>query len=297
MRKRVLPGFCLLLVLPLLRAANVPDIKSTVYQQDYAKWRKDLGASRRKNWLTLVGLFWLREGENRVGGDQRDEVPLPADKVPSQVGVIEFKSGKALFKSRPGVHVLHDGKPVQSIELQPDVTDNPTVLEIGDIRMLLIQREKKFGMRIRDIHSKTLAEFKGTEFFPVQGSYLVDARFVPFDKPKPVPIATVIGQDAQMDSPGYVEFTLHGQKIQLQAVTEGTPELMLIIKDKTSGKSTYPAGRFIDTDPPKDGHVVIDFNRAYNPPCAFTAYATCPLPPKGNWMPIAVEAGEKFSGH
>jgi uncharacterized protein len=297
MRKALTIVLACIMASAFVSAANVPDVQSSAYQQDYTKWRKALDDSRHKNWLTLVGLFWLREGENRVGGDQKDEVPLPADKVPEQVGVIEFHAGKALFKAAPGASVTSDAKPVQTIELRPDNTDQPTVLQIGDVRMLLIQRENRFGMRVRDMHSKNLEEFKGTEFFPVQKSYVIDASFVPFDKPKTVPIATVLGQDAHMESPGYVEFTLNGQKIRLQAVTEGTPELMLIIKDKSSGKETYPAGRFIDTDPPKDGHVVIDFNRAYSPPCAFTAYATCPLPPRENWMPVAVEAGEKFAGH
>ena len=273
------------------------NVGSASYRQDYAKWRKALDDSRRKNWLTLVGLFWLREGENRVGGDQKDDVPLPADKVPAQVGTIEFHAGSAKFKALPGVDITNDGKPITTIELQPDTTDKPTVLQIGDIRMHLIKREQKYGMRVKDIHSPNLVEFKGTEFYPVSDSYLVNATFIPYDKPKKVAIPTVLGQNAEMDSPGEVEFTLNGQKIRLQAVTEGTPELMLIVKDKTSGKGTYPAGRFIDTDPPKDGKVVVDFNRAYNPPCAFTAYATCPLPPRENWLPIPIEAGEKYSGH
>jgi uncharacterized protein (DUF1684 family) len=287
----------LLSSLRLAVAATIPDVSSSSYQQDYTKWQKELDDSRRNNWLTLIGLFWLREGENRVGSDQKDEVPLPADKAPVQVGTITFHEGKAQFKTQPGVPVTSDGKPVKTIELQPDTTEKPTVLQLGDIRMHLIQREQRFGMRVKDSHSQNLAEFKGTTFYPLQESYLVEAKFLPYDKPKKVAIPTVLGQNAEMESPGEVEFTLEGQRIRMQAVTEGTPELMLIIKDKTSGKGTYPAGRFLDTDPPKDGKVLIDFNRAYNPPCAFTAYATCPLPPKQNWLPIAVEAGEKYSGH
>jgi len=277
--------------------ATVPEVQSPAYQQDYSKWRKDLDDSRRKNWLTLVGLFWLKDGENRVGGDQKDEVPLPADKAPAQVGVIEFHDGHAVFKGSPSAHVTSDDKQVQTIELQPDTTKKPTVLQLGDLRFHMIQREQKFGIRVKDIHSAGLANFKGTEFYPLHESYVVEATFIPYDKPRKVAIPTVLGQDATMDSPGEVEFTLKGQKIRLQALTEGSPDLTFIIKDQTSGKGTYPAGRFLDTDAPKDGKVLIDFNRAYNPPCAFTAYATCPLPPKQNWLPTAVEAGEKYSGH
>lgn len=295
---RVLAIFlCVVGFVTALFASTGSEVRSPAYQQDYAKWRKELDDSRRKNWLTLVGLFWLHEGENRVGGDAKDDVPLPASKAPAQLGTIEFRNGKAVFKALSSSHVTTNGKPVQSIELQPDNPGKPTVLELGDLRMHLIQREQKFGMRVKDLHSPGLAEFKGTEFFPLNDNYVVKAKFIPYDKPRKVGIPTVLGQDAQMDSPGEVEFTLNGQKIRLQALTEGTPDLTFIIKDKTSGKGTYPAGRFLDADAPKDGEVTIDFNRAYSPPCAFTAYATCPLPPRKNWLPVAVEAGEKYAGH
>jgi uncharacterized protein len=277
--------------------AKTPVVQSFAYRQSYAQWRQELDDSRRQNWLTLVGLFWLRDGDNRVGGDQKDDVPLPSDKAPAQVGTISFHDGKAIFTALPSALVTTGDKQVHTIELKPDSGDHPTVLQIGDLRMLLIQRGNRFGMRVRDPHSSNLTAFKGTEFYPLSDRYLVNATFIPYEKPKQVAIPTVIGTDAAMDSPGELEFMLNGQKIRIQAVTEGTPELMLIIKDKTSGKTTYPAGRFLYTDPPKDGHVVIDFNRAYNPPCAFTSYATCPLPPRENMLPIAVEAGEKYSGH
>jgi len=276
---------------------KTPDVKSSEYRQDYSQWRKELDDSRRQNWLTLVGLFWLHDGENSVGSDQKDDVPLPAEKAPAQVGTIAFHNGKAVFAALPSANVTSGDKRVSTIELQPDTSGKPTVLKLGDLRMHLIQRGNRYGMRVKDTQSLNAREFKGTEFYPLSDGYLVEATFIPYEKPKQVAIPTVIGSNAVMDSPGELEFTLNGQKMRIQAVTEGTPELMLIIKDKTSGRSTYPAGRFIDTEAPKGGHVVIDFNRAYNPPCAFTPYATCPLPPRQNVLPVAVEAGEKYSGH
>jgi uncharacterized protein (DUF1684 family) len=288
---------CYLIFFASVAFAATPKVESPQYRQDYMKWRQAVENSRRHNWLTLVGLFWLHEGENSVGSDMKNDVPLPADKAAPQVGTIAFHDGKATFTALPSAKVTSDGKPVHTIALQPDTTDKPTVLQIGDLRMHMIQRGNRFGMRVKDTNNAAARAFKGTEFYPLSDSYVVDAKFIPYDKPKQVAVPTVIGSDATMDSPGELEFTLNGQKMRIQAYTEGSPELSLIIKDKTSGKATYPAGRFIDTDAPKDGHVVIDFNRAYDPPCAFTAYATCPLPPRQNVLPVAVEAGEKYLGH
>lgn len=288
-------ALALLWLLPMTVSAATPDVHSPAYQSDFAKWHKDLEDNRRQNWVPLVGLFWLREGDNRIGSDQKDDVPLPEGKAPAQVGVISFHAGKAVFASAPNAPVTSGGSPVKQIELQPDTTEKPTVLQVGALRMYMIQREQRFGIRVRD--TSNAGDFHEPEFFPLSSGYLVEAKFVPYAQPKKVAIPTVLGQDATMDSPGEVEFTLNGHTMRLQAVTEGSPELMLIIKDQTSGKTTYPAGLFIDTDAPKNGKVLIDFNRAYSPPCAFTAYATCPMPPRQNWLPTAVEAGEKYSGH
>jgi uncharacterized protein (DUF1684 family) len=267
------------------------------YQQAYKKWQAGRDESLRKNWLTLVGLFWLKDGTNRVGGDHKDEVPLPEGKVAPQIGVVEFHSGKAVFTAASGAKITSDGKPVQTIELRSDVTDKPTILQLGDLKMLLIQRGHKYGIRIRDSNSSGLKEFKGLEYYPLSGDYLVTAKFIPDDKPRKVAIPTVLGEDAEIDSVGYVEFTLNGQKLRLHALSEGDDELFFIIKDQTAGQGTYPAGRFLYSALPKDGKIVLDFNRAENPPCAFTPYATCPLPPKENYMPVKVEAGEKYQGH
>ena len=289
----------IVLVLALIFSGVYADAASldAAYLKDYAKWKSALTENRKQSWLTLVGLFWLQEGMNRVGGDPKVEVPLPMEKVPAQVGTIEFHGARAVFTAASGVKVTSEGKPVSKIELKPDVTEHPTILQIGDIRMLLIQRGQKFGMRIRDAHSKALREFKGLVFYPAEANYIVNARFIPDAKPTKVAVPTVLGQDAEMDSVGYVEFTLNGHKERLHALTEGDGELFFIIKDQTAGKGTYPAGRFLYSAMPKDGKVVLDFNRAHNPPCAWTPYATCPLPPKENYMPVKVEAGEKYQGH
>jgi uncharacterized protein len=283
------------LLLPIAAAAATPDVQASTYQADFAKWRQNLETARREKWIRLVGLFWLRDGDNRVGSDQHDDVPLPEGKAPAQVGIVSFHSGKASFTAAPSVSVTNEGKRVETIELQPDIAGKATVLQIGPLQMHLIQRGQRFGIRVKD--TSKAGDFKEPDFYPLTSSYVVEATFIPYPQTKKVAIPTVLGTDAMMDSPGELEFTLNGRVMRIQAVLDEPPQLMLIIKDQTSGKTTYPAGRFIDTAAPKDGKVVIDFNRAYNPPCAFTAYATCPMPPHQNWLPTAVEAGEKYSGH
>ncbi|HWR16673.1 MAG TPA: DUF1684 domain-containing protein [Terriglobales bacterium] len=292
---RLIPALLLLLVsVP----AFATEVNSAAYKKDYAEWTRDYSEHLKKNWLVVVGLSWLREGTNRVGGDPKTDVPLPAGKVPAQAAKIDFRAGKATFTALPGAKFTSDGKPVTTIEMKPDVSGKPTIIETaGSVRFYLIQRGQRYGIRVKDSKSKLLADFKGAQFYPVSQKYVVEAKFVPYDKPKKVMVPTVIGQDAEMDSPGYVEFTLLGQRQHLQALDEGAKELFFIIKDQTSGKATYGAGRFLYSELPKNGKVELDFNRAQNPPCAWTPYATCPLPPKENRMNVAVEAGEKYSGH
>ena len=157
--------------------------------------------------------------------------------------------------------------------------------------MFVIQRGGKFGIRLKDNNSRLRKEFTGLHYFPVREEYRIRTRLVP-DSRK-IPILNVLGQVEDTPSPGYVEFEIDGQKLRLTPVQEAPNELSFIFRDLTAGKETYGSGRFLDTELGKDGEVVLDFNKAYNPPCAFTPYATCPLPPKQNQLDIAIEAGEQ----
>jgi uncharacterized protein len=271
---------------------------SPTYQAEIMKWRERREASLKTNWLTLVGLSWLKEGPNRFGSDANNEVVLPRDKAPAQAGVFELKNGAVSLHALPQAAVKIAGKLATDAVLEPDTTNSPTIMEMGDLRMLVIKRNQRLGIRTRDLHSDHLRSFKGLQYFPIQDSYLVTASFVPFDKARQVSVPTVLGEDVEMSSPGYVEFTLNGTKLRLEAlIEEGEHDLFFILKDQTSRKQTYPAGRFLYSEMPKDGKVVLDFNKAYTPPCGFTPYATCPLPPKENYLKVAVEAGEMYAGH
>jgi uncharacterized protein (DUF1684 family) len=161
--------------------------------------------------------------------------------------------------------------------------------------MYVIERGGRFALRVKDPESARRRSFRGLDWFPVRESYRVTARFVPYEPPKAIPIANVLGTVEPMPSPGYVVFSLNGREFHLDPVLEdpAAKELFFIFRDETAGKQTYPAGRFLYADLPKDGRVVLDFNKAYSPPCAFTSFATCPLPPRQNRLDVRIEAGEK----
>ena len=170
------------------------------------------------------------------------------------------------------------------------------MVAVGRLSLFAIHRGPKLGIRMRDPASQFRRDFHGLDYFPVSEEYRVTARFVA--EPRRIPIANVLGQTTPMESPGYVVFRLHGQQLRLYPVFEApATSLFFVFRDQTSGKETYGAGRFLDAGLPRDGQVVLDFNKAYNPPCAFTPYATCPLPPQENRLAVAIAAGEKTYGH
>ncbi len=266
------------------------------YETSIETWRRGLDAELRAEdgWLTVCGLFWLTEGPNRAGSDPANDIVLPKGAAPARVGVFEFKGGRTTFRAEPGVPVTIGGRAIRAAELRPDAD---TVV-VGSLTMLVIKRGERYGIRLRDRNSEARRTFQGRVWFPVRASYKISGRFVPYTPPKQIPIVNVIGDTAPTPCPGYVEFALNGKALRLEPVAEpGSRELFFIFKDETAGAETYPAGRFLYTDPPRNGVVELDFNRAVSPPCAFTAYATCPLPPRQNQLPVRIEAGERYVPH
>ncbi len=263
------------------------------------------GLKKESGWLTLVGLYWLKPGENKLGSDPGNTVLLPEGKAPAVAGVITFEKGiregdKVTLEAAPGAGLTTGGKEIQPgepLELQVDASGEPTILDLGSLTFYLIKRGDRIGVRIKDRQSPALAAFKGLDNYPIRPEWRIVARFEPY-KDKKISIANIVGLVEDNPSPGAVVFDWQGKTYRIDAL-QGSDEggLFLVFGDKTNGKETYGAGRFLDTDPPKDGKVVVDFNTAYNPPCAFTAFATCPLPPAQNKLAVAVEAGEKdFKG-
>ena len=292
-------------VVAAIPTARVPaGPQQGAFLKDLELWRKTrhAGLSGENGWLTLVGLDWLVEGENAFGSDPLNPVPLPEKKAPAKAGVFVLDHGAVRVKVVPGSEVKLNGKPIAPNEeqvLKSDAEGKPDVLSLGPLSFYVIKRGDRFGIRVKDSQSPVRLGFKGIASFPADPTYQVVAEFVPYATPKDIPIPTVLGTTETMQAPGYVKFKLHGKNLTLEPVIEdpSEPQLFFIFRDKTSGKGTYPAGRFLYAAMPKDGKVTLDFNRSYNPPCAFTPFATCPLPPPQNRLPIAVKAGEKNYGH
>lgn len=283
-------GVCVLFGAVLLFAnSNHSD-----YQTSVAKWRQSYEASLKADdgWLTVAGLFWLHEGENRFGADPLNDIVLAPDAAPAEAGSFLFHNRKIIVQVRPGVPITLNGKPAQSAELHPDSPSDQ--LQLGDLTLYAHASGERFAIRLRDKNSKLRKEFTGLHWFPVDQSYRVKARYVPYTPPKQVEIQNVLGDFDKGAILGYAAFSLRGQEYRLEATEDEPGKLFFVFRDLTSGKETYPAARFLDSDLPQNGSVALDFNEAYNPPCAYNPYTTCPLPTPQNRLRVEIRAGEKI---
>ncbi|MGA8492685.1 MAG: DUF1684 domain-containing protein [Terriglobales bacterium] len=270
-----------------------PSIPDAAYLQSYDQWKAELVSDLKENWLPLAGLFWLKPGEDSFGTDKGNAIIFP--KGPAHAGIFQLQGKDVTVKFSPDAHATVGGKPVTEAKLQPDISGNPTVVELGGLRMKVIVRGQRIGIRLKDLDSEEVKNYRGPIFFPIDLSYRVTATWVPSDGKTTVDVPNVLGDTTPVPVAGTVVFKINGQELQLTALG-GNPSkgLSFVFNDLTKQTDTYPGGRFLETDPVENGTVVIDFNRAYNPPCAVTPYATCPLAPKENRLAVAVPAGEKY---
>ena len=263
------------------------------YRAEIDKYRHDRVAelTAPDGWLAVRGLFWLHEGANTAGSDPASAIRLPA-RTAKRVGTFTLANGQIAFTADPAAAVTSGGKPVSSLTLGRG--EDASIVTSG-VTLTAIRRGDKIGLRMRDPEDPNRTTFKGLTYFPLSSAYRVRARFTAYEKLKPVPVPNVLGQIVSMDSPGFVEFAIGGRTYRLEPVyeTQKHEDLFFIFKDLTSRKETYEAGRFLHTPLRKDGVVDLDFNRAYNPPCAFTEFATCPLPIKENQLNVRIPAGER----
>ncbi len=277
-----------------------PD-KSSAEHREYVKeieeWqqRRVTNLTKPDGWLSLIGLFWLKVGENRFGSSSDNPVRFPAEKAPAVMGSFTLQNDRVRVTILNNLPVLHQGEPVQTMEMQNDLSENPTILSYGSLSWLVIKRGDKYGIRLRDSESENIKNFKELDYFPIDPGWKIQARFEPYSPAKKISIPNVLGTESEEICPGALVFEKNGQRFRLDPIVEeNATQWFIIFSDETNGKETYGAGRFLYADPPdQNGITFLDFNKAYNPPCAFTPYATCPLPPEQNHLNLMVTAGEK----
>lgn len=292
----------LVCVVLLLTACKAKPVSSPAHMAEIAAWHaerlKKLQAE--DGWLTLVGLHWLQPGRVRVGAAADNDIVLPKDRAPEHLGTLDLDQQGGHFVVAPGGLVTHDGAPVTEIALRSDAegTVQPTVLRHGSLSFHLISRGQARALRVRDQDSPVRRDFSGIETYPADDKWRIEARFEPYDPPHEIVVPTGVGTMEKQKSPGAVVFSVNDVPGRLDVVQEPDSDaLFIVFGDATNGKDTYGTGRFLYAKPPRDGRVTLDFNKAYNPPCAFTPYATCPLPPPQNRLALKVEAGEKKVAH
>lgn len=267
------------------------------YSKDIEQWRakriEELAGE--DGWLSLVGLFWLNQGRNKFGSAPTNEIVLPKNRSPRIAGSLWLQNGVVRVQASPSARLTHDGIVVTDLVLQSDAGGKQTVLKLGSLKLYIIKRGEKLGLRVKDAKNPARFSFAGIDHFPLDLKWRVEAKFQPYNPPKVIPVVNILGMVEQMTSPGLLTFNLGEEPCRLEPVLEkGETHLFVIFADKTTGKDTYGAGRYLYADPPDaNGKVILDFNKAHNPPCAYTRFATCPLPPKQNRLLVRVEAGEK----
>ncbi len=257
-------------------------------------WRSSRHArlSRADGWLTLVGLEWLKQGENRIGSALDNDIHIPG--APDHWGTVVLRDGQLKFLNSNQHKVTINGESVPSSSLVPDTEGEPTVVTSGSVSFHVIYRAS-YALRIKDTKAKSLLDFRGVDNYSIEESWKVKGHFVPAEKGSRIEITNVLGQVSDSPAYGTLEFNRDGKTHSLLGIgDEESENLWFIFADRTSGRGTYGAGRFLYSDGmPKNGWLTVDFNKAYNPPCAFNPYSTCPLPPQRNRMDLLVTAGEK----
>lgn len=279
-----------------LTAASDPGGERALTDQWYAGRIARLTAP--DGWLSLIGLHWLQEGEQTVGAAVDNDIVLAAG--PAHFGTLSLGATRIGFTPAAESEITVSGAEDRGIDALPryvlhsDAAEQASLVASGTVSFLVIDRAGRLGLRVRDSESAARRNFTGIERFPFDPSWHIVADWVPNPTPRPFDIQTVIGTVEVMPSPGYARFVRDGREYQIHPVIEkGEDDLFIIFADRSSGRETYGPGRFFYAAWPKDGKIVLDFNRAYNPPCAFSEFSTCPLPPPENRMDTFVRAGEK----
>ena len=300
MRKCSIVTILTFLSLTILVSSNA---QNNTYFAEVEQWHSIRIAELKQpnGWLNLEGLFWLKKGTNSFGSATTNDLVYNNPAFPKHLGDFIYEDGKVFWKDAGKEKIIikdNAGLVVANSEILNllTATEGKYISQWKDFIWVVIQREDKVGLRFRNLKAKTLLEFKGIERFSVDAKWLIKAKVIPQNQ-NPLMIMNVLGQNTAQKHGGQLEFDIEGKTYRLDAIDEGGKKLLVTFADATSGETTYGSGRFLYIDKPDaNGYTYIDFNNAYNPPCAFTEFATCPLPPPQNRLNISISAGEKKYG-
>ncbi len=269
-------------------------------QADLAQWRAARLQSLTSDtgWLNLVGLLWLKDGDNSFGRAAGNALVLDNASLAENAGTFVVRDHAVTFRAHPGAGITHHGEPVTQIAMTSDAAGEPTVVSSGALRFFIIERAGRLGVRVRDLDSPRRRDFRGLEYFPVSTAWNITARFEPYEPVRHIKITNILGMEDDAEAPGALVFSADGREWRLEAILESPADthLFVMFQDGTSGHETYGGGRFLQVPLPAGGVTQMDFNKAYNPPCALNDFATCPLPPPGNRLKLRVAAGELTYG-
>lgn len=276
--------------------------KDENYRKEIESWHQNRESNLKKEtgWLSVSGLFWLEEGENTFGSSKENNIVFPAGKAAEKIGSFSLHNDEVRLSIWPNIEVKRNDTLFNTgIIFNKYIEEQSVVLSHKNLRWFIIKRGNRYGVRLRDLESDARKNFTHIERFPVNEKWKINATYEAPDAKKTIPIHDVIGNTTETTFGGTLRFEIDGKSYTLDATLEGEDDLFIVFGDYTNGVKTYGAGRFLYTKKPKEGNkVVLDFNKAYNPPCAFTDFATCPLPPDQNKLPFEVLAGElKYGNH
>lgn len=266
---------------------------------EFQAWRQQREKSLRNEsgYLALAGLYWLKDGYQTFGSAGDNGIVFPAGRAPERAGAFSVKAGQVTVSSTPGVELLLDGQSVSTTRMASDAEGAPTKIRLGDLTFWVIERSGRLGIRLRDPQCPILKGYRGTPCFEYAPQWRVQARFEPFETPRSVEVPNILGTKSMMETTGRLVFTIDGQSYALQPTSVSKTSYSIIFGDQTNGRQTYGGGRFLRVPVPAEGSTtVIDFNHAYNPPCAYNPHTTCPMPPAENKLVLPIEAGERIEG-
>lgn len=277
-------------------------VDPVAHAAEIEQWRADReeGLGSDSGWMSLAGLFWLEEGESTFGSDESNDIVFPPGKAPARMGTLNRIGDDVRVRVNPEVDVRYEGEVVTEMALTDDLDEETTELTHGSLTWYIIEREEgSLAVRLHDSDNPNLDTFEGIDEFETDPAWHLTARLEPYDPPRMVQIPTIYNTVLDEPAAGALVFEVDGEEYRLDALPEpSTNELFVIFGDPTNQTETYQAGRYIYVDMPgDDGTTILDFNKAYNPPCVFTQFATCPLPPPQNHLTLAVTAGEKRYQH